>query len=136
MKNFYLFKMIKQCINTTKNKNCCSWYGYCQCSVFNTKIPHLEPLGHVCRADFVVLVGHVTTFQLTGLVDLKNALPPLPPLCLLLRSVPALFILVFLLLLALIVNIGFKVGKVKVSTKDFLGFLEGSVKGGIFKRRR
>lgn len=93
------------------------------------KHTHLEPLGHVRSADLVVLVRHVTTFQLTGLIDLKDALPPLPPLCLLLGSVPTLFILVFFLLLPLVISICFKVCKVKVATKDFLGLLECSVSG-------
>lgn len=70
----------------------------------------------------------MTAFQLTGLVELKNALPPQPPLCLLLGTVPAFFILVFFLLLALFINVRFKVGKVKVATKDFLGLLKGSVR--------
>lgn len=89
-------------------------------------LTHLEPLGHVCRADLVVLIGHVTALQLTGLVNFKNALPPLPPLCLLLWSVPALFILIFLLLLALVVSIRLKVSKVEVPAKNFLGFLQCS----------
>lgn len=68
----------------------------------------------------------MTALQLTGLVNFKNALPPLPPLCLLFGSVPALFILVFLLLLALVVSLRFKVSKVKVPAKNFLGFLQCS----------
>lgn len=89
--------------------------------------PHLEPLGHVCGADLIVLVCHVATLQLTGLVDLKDALPAMPPLDLLLGSVPALFILVLLLLLALVVSVCIKVGEVKIAAEDLLGLLEGSV---------
>ena len=95
------------------------------------KHTHLEPLGHVCRADLIILVGHVTTFQLTGLIDLKDTLPPLPPLSLFLRPVPALLILVLFLLLTLVVGVRIKVGEVKVATENLLGLLEGSVGGLI-----
>lgn len=100
------------------------------------KLTNLEPLRHVCSADLVVLVGHVTTFQFARLVDLEDALPPQPPLRLLLWSVPALFVLVFFLLLTLVICIRFKVSKVKVATKDFLGLLEGSVRESTVKLRR
>lgn len=70
----------------------------------------------------------MTTFQLAGLVDLKDALPPLSSLSLLLGSVPALFVLVLFFLFALVVSVCVKVSKVKVATKDFLGLLEGSVR--------
>lgn len=96
---------------------------------------HLESFRHVCSTDLIVLVSHVTTFQLAGLVDLKDALPALPPLSLLLWAVPSLFILVLFLLLALVVSICIKVCKVKVATKDFLGLLEGSVGRATVKRR-
>lgn len=88
---------------------------------------HLEPLRHVCGADLIVLVSHVTTFELTWLVDLKNAFPPQPPLSLLLGSVPALFILILFLLLTLVICISIKVSKVKVATKNLLSFLERTV---------
>lgn len=91
---------------------------------------HLESLGHVCRADLVILICHVTAFQLTRFVELKNAFPPQPPLDLLFGTVPTFFILVLLLLLTLFIHVCFKVGKVKVATKDFLGLLEGSVREG------
>lgn len=89
---------------------------------------HLESLGHVCSADLVILICHVTALQLTRLVEFKNAFPPQPPLCLLFGTVPTFFILVFFLLLTLFIHVCFKVGKVKVATKDFLGLLEGSVR--------
>lgn len=95
---------------------------------------YLEPLRHICRTDLIVLVSHVTAFQLAWLIDLEDALPPLPPLSLLLWSVPTLFILVLLLLLTLVISIGIKVSKVKVPTKDFLGLLKGSVRGETMKR--
>lgn len=91
---------------------------------------HLESLGHVCSADLVILICHVTAFQLTGFVELKDAFPPQPPLYLLFGTVPTFFILVLLLLLPLFIHVCFKVGKVKVATKDFLGLLEGSVTEG------
>lgn len=69
----------------------------------------------------------MTTLQLTGLVNLKDALPPLPPLGLFLGSVPALLILVLLLLLTLVVGVCVKVSEVKVATKNLLGLLESSV---------
>ena len=84
---------------------------------------HLEPLWHVCRANLVILVGHVTAFQLAGFVDLEDASFPHPPLDLLLGSVPALFVLVLLLFLTLLVRVGVKVSKDKVTTEYRLGFL-------------
>lgn len=93
-----------------------------------TSSTDLEPLWHVSGADLVVLVGHVTALQLAGLVQLKDALPPLPPLGLLLGPVPALFILILLFLFALVIGVCVKVGKVKVSAKNLLGLLEGSGK--------
>lgn len=92
--------------------------------------PYLEPLWHVCGADLVVLVSHVTTLQLTGLVELEDALPPHPPLRRLLGPVPALFILVLLLFLTLFIStVGVELREVKVAAEDLLSFLEGSVDG-------
>lgn len=50
--------------------------------------PHLESFWHVCRADLIVLIGHVAALQLTGLIDLKDATTTSSSLGLLLRSIP------------------------------------------------
>lgn len=92
--------------------------------------PYLEPLWHVCGADLVVLVCHVTTLQLAGLIDLEDALPPHSPLRLLLGPVPSLFILVLLLSLTLVIcSVSIKLCKVKVTAEDLLSLLEGSLDG-------
>ena len=88
---------------------------------------HLEPLGHVGGADLVVLVGHVAGLQLDGLVQLEDALPPMHPL-----GLPLVRLLLFLV--ALLVRVCVKVCKVKVSTEDLLGFLEGAMGGKAQER--
>jgi len=62
----------------------------------------------------------VAALQLAGLVELKDALPPVPALGL-------LVVLVLLLLLALLVRVRVKFGEVKVAAENLLGFLEGTV---------
>lgn len=71
----------------------------------------------------------MTAFQFTGLIDFKDALSSQSPFSLFLRSVPALFILIFLFFLTSFIYIN--VSKVKVATKNCLGFLEGSAERGF-----
>lgn len=84
---------------------------------------YLEPFGHVCGTDLVVLVGHVTALQLAGLVDLEDATATHSPLGLLFRSIPGFVVLLFLFFLGAIERLRVKLGKVEVATKDLLGLL-------------
>lgn len=94
-----------------------------ECRFNLTAQTNLEPLRHIRGTYFIVLISHMTAFQLTGLVDLEDAAAAHSPLCLLLWSIPCFIILILLFLLSMIVCLGVKLGKVKVTTKNFLGLL-------------
>ena len=96
--------------------------------------PHLEPLGHVCGADLVVLVRHVAALQLAGLVDLEDAAAARPLLGLLLGAVPGLFIAVLLLVLRVVVGLRVEVGEVKVPPEDLLRLLQGTAGDEVERR--
>ncbi len=49
---------------------------------------YLESFWHVCRADLIVLIGHVAALQLTGFIDLKYATAANSSLGLLLWPIP------------------------------------------------
>lgn len=89
----------------------------------DTDDAHLESLWHVCRADLVVLIGHVAALQLTGLIDLKDATATDSSLGLLLGPIPGLIILILLFLFRMIISLSVKLSKVKVTPENLLSFL-------------